>query len=207
MGGALWWFFSHLRDEQKTLHSAISPKDLLTKVALRVSPRPPWQDNALSSLSLRSNFLPEDTFKAFVADFGVRGDLAMGSRGLWGRVDDSHVWFEVATGYGAQVRWIPRLIGVVALAHDGGSTITYRVRMMRYSQVVSWIVGLGLGALFVGIGMALLLTASSVEGGLVALGVGTTLLVVLLRQSKHATHLVKPMAHYLEQTIQQFAQG
>jgi len=117
------------------------------------------------------------------------------------------VWFEVATGYGAQARWIPRLSGVVTLANDGGSTITYRVRMMHYSQVVSWIVGLGLGALFVGIGMALLLTAASLQGGLVALGVGAILLAMLLRQSKHATNLVKPMTHYLEQTMQQFAQG
>jgi len=207
MGGALWWYFSHLRDEETTLHSMMSPKELLKKVALRVSPRPPWQDNALSALSLRSNVLPEDTFKAFVTDFGIRGDVAMGSRGLWGRVDDSRVWFEVATGYGARSRWIPRLTAVVGLASDGGSTITYRVRMMHYSQVVSWTVGLGLGALFVGIGLALLLTVSSLQGGFVALGVGTALLVVLLRRSKHATRIVKPMAHYLEQTIQEFAQG
>ncbi|MHB8379956.1 MAG: hypothetical protein ACYDB2_08580 [Acidimicrobiales bacterium] len=207
MGGALWWFFSHLRDDRKTLHSSMSPEELLTKVALRVSPKPPWQDEALSSLPLKSNFLPEDSFEAFVADFEDRGDLAMGSRGLWGRVGVTHVWYEVATGYGAPARWIPRLIGEVALASDGGSTVTYRVRMMHYSQVLSWIVGLGLGALFVGMGMALLLTTVSIGGGLVALGVGTLLIVVSLRQSRRATHLVQPMAHYLEQSIQRFAQG
>ena len=207
MGGALWWFFSQLRDDRKTLHSAMAPADLLSKVALRVTPRPPWQDEALSSFASTSDFLPEGNFKTFMTDFNVRGDLAMGSRGLWGRVSYADMWFEVATGYGARRRWIPRLIGDVALANDGGSTITYRVRMMHYSQVISWIVGLTLGALFVGIGMALLLTAYSVEAGLVTFVVGTVVLVALISQSKHSRHLAQRMAHYLEESMEQFARG
>ncbi|HEV3187880.1 MAG TPA: hypothetical protein VGZ04_07515 [Acidimicrobiales bacterium] len=207
MSGALWWFFSQLREDRKTLHSSMAPSDLLTKVALRVTPRPPWQDEALASLSSKSDFLPEDTFTTFMADFNVRGDLAMGSRGLWGRVGITDVWFEVATGYGARRRWIPRLIGDVVLANDGGSTISYRVRMMQYSQVVAWIVGLTLGALFVGIGLALLLTDATVEGGIVTLAVGAAVLVTMMSRSKRSRHVAQRMANYLEETIEQFAKG
>lgn len=207
MSGALWWFFSQLRDDPKTLHSTMAPTDLLTKVATRVTPRPPWQDEALSSLSSTSDFLPEDTFTTFMSDFDDRGDLAMGSRGLWGRVGITDVWFEVATGYGARRRWIPRLIGDVTLANDGGSTISYRVRMMHYSQIVAWMVGLALGALFVGVGLALLLTDATVVGGVITLVVGAALLVTLMNRSKRSRHLAQRMTHYLEETIEQFARG
>jgi len=199
------WFLAHLKNEHTTLTSHLQPGELLARVALEVAPRPPWQDEAYSSLSGRTNSLPEKQFTSFFRDFKTRGSVAIRSRGLWGQVYDSHFWFEVATGYGAQRWWIPRVKATVSQLGDKGSEIKYRLIMIQLRQRIVWLVGFGIGVLAIIFGTSLLISASSMSGGTITLTVGVVILVALFNRAGVMAFLAQQMAENLRLWLEQIS--
>ena len=188
----LSWLIGHLHDEQKDYRSQWSPEQLLRRICTRLSGRVG-----------RGGFKPDERFASYLADFRTRGDKAIESRGLWGRVEGQ--WFELAaaSGYRAHRWWVPKLTGVIESLNDG-SIIRYRLRAIqrRHLMIIGFVLAFGL--LAIGISVNRFISHADVAGVLaLALGgafIGSTFLFVRI-----AAPIAMGMERYLKRSIDDLA--
>jgi hypothetical protein len=199
------WFASQVRSHRETLRSAKSPGDILARVATRVEPPPNLKDQILSWLPSRGYTPDDERFETFQEDFEARGNVAISSRGVWGRVNGSHMWFEVAAGYGAQ-RWLmPRLISVISSGQGGGAITKHRLKAVQPRQMFVVAFFIGVGALLIFFGMVIFLGNSLTIGRLAMTVVGVLAIVGILYFIRIAVPLARHMSQYLEAVIEDLA--
>ncbi len=204
MSEYLGWLITHIGDERDVVSSIAPPEVILERIGHRVSPRPPMREEMLAGLPGKTAW-SGDLFANFKSDFDSRGDDAMRARRLWGLVSGTRFWFEVATGYGAQMWLIPILKGVVTPNETGGSIIRYRLRAVQRPKCVVLFGGFGLGLLFACLGIFLLASGAPVVGGLLALGFGVVAMFSILYAFRNAARVAEHMARYLKTIIQEVA--
>jgi hypothetical protein len=152
---------AYQRSERGTLLSPTPPQELLGHIAGAVGRKPSPLDDVLFSVSI--DYSKED-YREVKRDWQRRGDIAIRSRGLYGHVDGSRFWLEVATGYDSRRQILPRLVGEVVPGTHAGSKIHYRLRMIQRSRAVAYAVAFAGCLLFVCVGLLIVIGSHELVG-------------------------------------------
>jgi hypothetical protein len=181
------WLGSHLHDESGVGRSQQPPEQLLRRICTRLSVR-----------RGAAGFVADERFGSYLADFKDRGDDAIESRGLWGRVNGCRFELAAASGYRAHRWWVPKLTGSIE-SFGQGSIIKYRLRAIQRRHLLIIGIQLLFGILFISVGVGLLFDANI--GGALVLAFGIIAIGAIFVFARIAAPIAMGMERYLKQNI------
>jgi hypothetical protein len=165
-----------------------------------LSSRPTWRNEFRSEFSVDLSGSSHIDFKR---DFSERGVLAIVSRGYWGEIDEDRFRVEVATGFGAQRSWIPRLVGRFS-PQFVGTLVTYRLYSIQRRHLIIVVAASVIGVVTVALGIGVIVDSSNEIGGTILVVFGVLLLGSFYRLVISSARIAMAMDDYLIQSLERW---
>ena len=192
----LLWFVTHSHATHGAVGSAKAADDIVFEAHTLLGSRP-----------MRSGFLTDESFDSYRRDYDLRGQLAIASGGLWGRVNGARIELTAASGYRAHQWWVPRVNATITAVSGGGSMVIYRLRSIQSRHVFVTVVMVAFGITFLALGLGLVVSGANRTGGCLSDGFG----VLVFSACVYWIHIAAPIAigmtAFLETTIDGLANG
>jgi hypothetical protein len=182
------WAFAHVHAERGDRLSSASPEQLLSRISILLSER-----------AGHGGLKADERFGSYLADFKLRGDEAIESRGIWGRVSGLKFEIAAASGYRVHRWWIPKLTGVIE-AEGSVALVRYRLRaiQLRHLLIIALLVLFGLCSVVVSANRFL---SNAYVAGILALALGLVAIGSIGLFVRLAAPIAMRMEAYLNHTM------